>query len=569
MKKLLLLLCTVFALLSFAQTPKFAPNRLIIKFKQKGIQEATEKTRPVGSSMVTFGIESIDQLNIKYSCVSAKAMFPENKSAPHPSSLQDVYILTYSKPQDIEALQSEYKATGLLEYAQPDFKGSGEGIESNVIPNDPNFSRNWDLNNDGTFVITGGNPVATAGADIKMECGWGVTEGDSNTIVAILDCGCQRQHPELSGRIWKNPTPGNLGYPDDLYGWDFAYGDSNVFDVQGHGTNVAGIIGANGNNATGYAGMNWYCKLMIVKVDDNNGDGFTSNWALGVTYAADNGANIINMSLESESDDSINDPVFQSAIDYAYSKGVLVVAAMGNYDNNTPIAPADMSHVMAVGATTTNDWRAVPLGGTNSNALPGSCYNTYISVVAPGDEINGLNNNLPDCYCWYWFGTSQACPHVVGLASLVMAMNHHLTNDQVQNLIEETADKGTAIGDPNDIPVYWNEYYGYGRINACRTLDTMLVLDRVTDLTNPQSTILLYPNPFSNNAELVVKNFNKLKQGTSIIIYDILGKEVTKLAVTGEQTKITRDGISAGLYFYTVTSGGEILGKGEIIITGN
>lgn len=569
MKKIIFTAFVMLTALCSAQQAKYTASRLLIKFKRPGIQAAAERQRAAGKKMIRFGISAIDRLNAAHGCIVARPLFPENKKALHPASLQGIYVLTFSKPQNIKALIKEYMATGELQYAQPDYEGSGGGVKGNVVPNDAGFYKSWSLNNNGSFVITGGNPVAKPGADIKMECGWGVTTGDSNVTVAVLDCGCQRSHPEFAGRIWKNPSPGSSGYTNDLYGWDFAYNDSDVYDVYGHGTNVAGIIGANGNNSIGYAGMNWKCKLMIIKVLDNSNSGYTSWWASGVVYAADNGANIINMSLESQNDDSIGDPTFQNAIDYAYSKGVLVVACMGNFDDNIPVAPADMSHVMAVGATTTNDQRAVPLGGTNSNALPGSCYNTYISVVAPGDEIYGLSNTLPDSYTWYWFGTSQACPHVVGLASLMLAVNPKLSNDQLRAIIEKTADKGTAPADPNDSVTSWNEFYGYGRINACRALDSAVTtLTGLPVTENKTPSVSFYPNPFNDKAQLVITGLHNYKNIT-IALFDLQGREIKHFTTTQQQIEISREGLTDGLYFYIVTSGQTILGKGKFIVTAN
>jgi hypothetical protein len=148
----------------------------------------------------------------------------------------------------------------------------------------------------------------------------------------------------------------------------------------------------------------------------------------------------------------------------------------------------------------------------------------------------------------------------------MLAVNPGLTNDQLQRLIEQTADKGTALGDPNDNPVSWNQYYGYGRINACRALDTILSISGTGTISSYTPQVQLYPDPFNDKANLEITNFNPEKN-TTVTIYDALGRELKQYSIKGKQTEISRAGMVDGLYFYQVKSASDILGKGKFVIT--
>ncbi len=194
------------------------------------------------------------------------------------------------------------KSTHLFEYIERDAIGKAATVTGDVLiePNDPGFSKQWGLYNDGTFRVP-----AKLRSDIHMPEAWTLTQGNQDIIVAILDTGIKTDHPEFNGRLWYNANEipengldddGN-GHVDDVNGWNFVIDSRGVTDDAGHGTHVSGIIGAQGNNAKGYAGVDWNCKLMICKVLDAYSSGYYSWWSQAIHYAVDNGANIINMSL--------------------------------------------------------------------------------------------------------------------------------------------------------------------------------------------------------------------------------------------------------------------------------
>lgn len=328
-----------------------------------------------------------------------------------------------------------------------------------------------------------------------MEGGWAITRGDSSVTVAIIETGCKLDHPKLDRRIWRNrrEIPGNNidddlnGYIDDVQGWDFVSNTSNTTDDQGHGTNIAGIVGASGNNSLCYAGVNWDCKLLICKGLDAQKDGFYSWWISSIFYAVNNGARVINMSISGLSFSQF----LQDAIAFANQQGVVVVACNMNTNSNTPYYPAAMMGVIAVGSTNPNDARTSPFFWS---ATSGSNYGAHLSVVAPGNYIYGLSHTSNTDYNSYWSGTSQATPHVAGLASLLLTIRPQLTPAQIKTTLQSTADD--QIGPPSEDVAVWDQYYGFGRVNAARALASV-----VTSATAPRiaaSALQVFPNPASH-----------------------------------------------------------------------
>jgi len=378
-----------------------------------------------------------------------------------------VYVDTY---KDMFNICKEIARDTTVEFAEPDFIGEAAGESSRIEgtmnrPNDEFFGRQWGLHNDGTISTTRGKP-GKQGADINAIKGWDVATGSEDVIVGIMDSGVKLDHPDLAGRIWINPKEvrngiddDNNGYIDDIYGWNFAYENSNVSDDGGHGTNIAGTIGANTNNVIGYAGVDHKCKLMICKNLDNDNLGEYSWWASSLYYAANNGARIINMS-EGGYDYS---KTLKTAVDYASNMGAIVIASMMNKNNGDNYYPASFKNVLAVGATDSDDGRCRQFtwGG-------GSNWGKHISVVAPGNRIYGLDYKDNFNYEVYWSGTSQATAYVSGLASLLLGQNRSRTSNDIWKIIISTA--VDRIGDPREDSEGWDEYYGYGRIDMYAAL---------------------------------------------------------------------------------------------------
>ncbi len=287
---------------------------------------------------------------------------------------------------------------------------------------------------------------------------WDVTTGRADVVIAILDTGADLSHPDLVGQFWVNEDeiPGNAldddhnGKVDDINGWRFCHLGStpvesnDVQDDHGHGTHVAGIVAARGNNALGVAGIAWGCRLMIVKVLDRNGDGWYSDLAAGLIYATDNGARIVNLSLGGPSDMQ----VLRDAVDYARSRGVLIVAAAGNIvgSSHSVLYPAayEYERVLAIAATDESDRRA-----------GFSCYGPQVDLAAPGSLI--YSTCLGGGYC-YKSGTSMATPLVSGLAALLWSLHPGYTPEQVRERLIDTALDIESTG--------WDQYTGWGRVDA-------------------------------------------------------------------------------------------------------
>jgi PKD repeat protein len=285
------------------------------------------------------------------------------------------------------------------------------------------------------------------------------TPGDPAIIIAVVDTGIDYRHSELVPNMWENPgeIPGNgldddnNGYVDDVQGWDFINGDADPLDDHSHGTHVAGIAAADDNdNPDGLVGICPDCNLMAVKVLAADGAGPLDKVANGITYAVDNGARVINLSLTGPFPAS----TLESAVNRAWDQGVVVVAAAGNDGAETLRYPAAYANVMAVASTNADDHR--------------SCYSNYsdgyIDVAAPGEAIYSTlpkDESGKDAYGVY-SGTSMAAPHVSGLAGLLFSQDLARTNAQVRDLIETTTED---LG-----PTGTDAYFGTGRINAHRAV---------------------------------------------------------------------------------------------------
>ena len=536
----IILFCSI---ATFGQNPD-QTDQVVLKLKKEGasLNKSFCNHKIIGNN-------KLDSISKKYNAIKIKKQSTGRKSKQH------IYIIRFPQGTNIQQVIDEYYKTGEIEYAEPDHKGSGGGAQS-ITPNDQYYFRQWGLKNDGTFSLS----PSISGADIDMENAWDIEQGDTNIIVGIIDSGTKLDHPEFTGRIWINyseiPNNGidddNNGYIDDVKGWDFANSDNNPTDDHGHGTNVASIIGANGNNSIGYAGVDWNCKLMTLKGLDNNNLGYYSWWADAIYYGVDNGANVINMSLGGTSTST----TLQNAVNYALSNNVVVVVCMMNTNSNTVYYPAGFTGVIAVGSTNSNDTRSNPFFWSSTS---GSNYGTHISVVAPGNYIYGLNYQSNTNYGSYWGGTSQAAPHVSGLASLLLAQNPSRTPAQIKSIIETTAED--QVGTINEDTPGWDQYYGHGRINAFNALSTGVTNISTLDFHN--ETVLIFPNPTSQNFTVTFPLATKQIQILNSLGQSLLIKNVT------DQTKNDFQLTDKGIYLIQISTDIQTISKKIIVSNGN
>jgi thermitase len=310
-------------------------------------------------------------------------------------------------PGTLEQNLNLYRRNTLVEFAEPDYIA-----RACFEPDDPGFYQQWGMTR------------------IQAQQAWDVTRGSTDITIAILDSGIDQDHEDLAGKIEWNINFSTTYTYDDYYG---------------HGTHVAGIAAAVTNNGLGVAGLGYNCRILNVKVLDDSGLGRYSDIADGIMWAADNGAKVINMSFSGENYSS----TLESAVDYAWSEGAVLVAAAGNDDVNRPAYPASLARCIAVAATDQNDDKA-----SFSN------YGNWVDVAAPGVDVYSTMPNHPNDDGTLNYGdkrgTSMASPHVGGLAALIWSTSYGTSNSAVRSRIEATAEPIQGTG------TLWQ----YGLINA-------------------------------------------------------------------------------------------------------
>ncbi len=413
----------------------YVSGEILVKFKPTVSRLGAQSTLVAQDLQVTGAVQSIDVLKVEV-----------------------------EPGEELETIAELQRDPNVL-YAEPNYIA----FAFDTVPNDPQYGNQWGL------------------PKISAPAAWDVTTGGSDVVIAVVDTGIDLDHPDLScsGKLMTGYNFVSPGQPPD--------------DDHGHGTHVAGIAAACTNNATGVAGVAWGARLMPVKVLNSSGNGSYDDVAAGITYAADQGADVINLSLGGISSSS----TLADAIEHAYDQGALVVAAAGNcaqggyqcnYLYNPIMYPGAYSTTLAVAATDSND-----------NWATFSEHHPYVDVAAPGVSIYSTYR-----YGSYTYqnGTSMATPFVSGLAALIWSLDSGLPHDQVRNIVQTTADDlGTSGKD---------DYFGYGRINASQALAATVNLQ-----TSPTQVGFLIdddsgPFPSSVSVQITTASSSPITWATSI-----------------------------------------------------
>ncbi len=378
-----------------------------------------------------------------------------------------------------------FKSNRYIEKATP------EGYAyTTAVPNDTFYANNWGHNNTAQLpAYTGdshsGAGVGTTGFDADMQLAWDQSQGygTDSTIIAIIDTGVDTSHPDL--RL--------------VTGYDYGDNDSNPMDdsaKRGHGTSCSGVAAAIANNALGITGAAGGCSVMPLKIANSSGRlGFTAI-ENALTHAGNNNVDIASMSFGSEGGTvEGNYPSTDTALEYAYSQGVTLLAATGNFNNSAIAYPSNHNKVISVGAASPCGQRKsysscdgeTWWGSNYGNATPDDKEAVDIMgpTILPATDLVGTagynTSSSPEGDYYLWFnGTSCATPYVAGCAALLVSRDPSLTPDQVRTALTSTATDMTLDGG-----VGWDQYTGYGLVNANAALNSLIPGNPACSITSP------------------------------------------------------------------------------------
>ena len=368
-------------------------------------------------------------------------------------------------PQIVAAQNAQL--TNLVIYAEPNYEiklddpanlsSSGISSENTLnanLPNDPLFNEQWALSNTGQ---SGGK----TNADLKALLAWEKNKGSKDVVVAVLDSGVNYAHPDLVANMWIRPDnvpqykDNELGTFNDLLGFNSADNQRDPMDENGHGTHCSGIIGAEGDNNEGIAGMNWNVTIMPLKFMGRGGFGTTKDAIEAINYAIDRKRNGVNVRIINASwGSTAYSKALEDAIRAAGEEGILFVAAAGNNgtsNDRSPHYPSNykLPYVISVAATDRFD---------NLTSFSNFGIET-VHIAAPGKDIAStwLNDDYRDAS-----GTSMATPYVAGVAALILANEPKMSVEKLREKVLKSVDKIDSLN---------GKVESGGRINAAKALE--------------------------------------------------------------------------------------------------
>ena len=421
-------------------------NTMVIKFNKS--------YAPLLGIEAPLTIEGITEFQLINNKDNLQALIPvfnhvENFTDLHyEHELHQYYKLTlFNHDNSFNQILVDLKSLDIIENVE--FNGRAKAL---LIPNDELYPNQWDHDNQRQAIQYGtGDLVGTIDCDIDTGeddegyQAWDITTGNSDVVIAIVDTGVDLDHPDLIDNI--------------VPGYNFIDESLDPDDVYDHGTPCAGIAAATMNNEIGIAGICAECSIISVKVLDDQGYGDWDVIADGVVWASDNGADVISLSLGG----SGFQEYFDDAINYVVANGSVAIAASGNINTEMDFYPASYEQCIAVGAMSPCCERKQGVNSCDAEPGWGSTYGDQIDFVAPGVRI--FSTAKRGDYWTDFNGTSSACPHVAGIAGLMLSLNPNLTPQTVRDILRESADD--IFNQGYDIET------GYGKVNAYQALMLM------------------------------------------------------------------------------------------------
>ena len=493
------------ALNATVNLPPHVENQILVKLTEGAQRQVRPAVGPTNTR-----VKGLDALNARFSAAAFDRIVAPAPGDRADSDIFRWHLVTFPTDhgRDLAELMAFYRGDPNIEAVEPNMI-----VEAVHDPNLPNIPNDF-LLHDELFTpeqrLFDDHDNLWGIKKIRSEDAWSLSTGSSQIVVGVVDTGIDYTHPDLANNMWVNPgesgtdalgrdkrtnevdDDGN-GRVDDWRGFDFVNDDADPMDDHGHGTAIASIIGAEGDNdptqdlTTGRSlvGVNWTVQLMPLKFLTSSGSGQTDHAIDAIIYGANQGAHVLNNSYGGRGRNEALDDAIQFAVE---EKGVVFVAAATNEAEDALLYhPANSPHAITVGASNYRDEK--------------SCFSNFgikIDLVAPGGEASWCSS-LNDCVLMARWpsvdnpgppvlnsdfyrcasGTSAAAPHVSGIAALILSLHPDFTPEEVRQVLRNSADD---IGSPG-----WDEDSGYGRANAFRALSEWTAPPPVAIVSSPAS----------------------------------------------------------------------------------